>query len=194
MKIAKISENFINTLSKNNIINEENAEIVKYGFELLILKALFFVICIFIGAIMSEIIESVLFAVSFTLLRSYAGGYHAKTKTRCFVLSLMTIILALVFCKFAVEFNGVIYVSFIISIISSVIIWFVAPVDTINKRLDKLEIKVYRRKTRIIIIIEFCALIALLLLNLYGIYFSIVLSIIAELILILIGYICNQVQ
>lgn len=194
MKIAKISESFISTLRKNNIINEDNAEIVKYGFELLILKALFFVICIFIGVIMSEIIESILFAASFTLLRSYAGGYHAKTKAKCFVLSLLTIIVALICCKLAVDFNWIIHVSLIISIISSVIIWIVAPVDTINKRLDELEIKMYKRKTRIVLIIEMCALVVLLLLNLDGIYFSIVLSIIAELFLVITGLISNQIQ
>ena len=45
-------------------------------------------------------------------------------------------------------------VSVILLVVSSVVIWILAPVETENNPLDEVEVCVYRRRTKIVLAIE----------------------------------------
>lgn len=76
------------------------------------------------------------------VIRSYAGGYHASSTLRCYILTNIAIIVvlsAMKFITFSSTFLGC------LSVMNSMVILILAPVDTENKRLDEIECIHYRK-------------------------------------------------
>lgn len=72
------------------------------------------------------------------------GGYHSKSLINCYIFSTLKIIFVL---------NSIYYINvykintFFITLISSIVILFLSPVECKNKRLDQDEKKVYKNKS-----------------------------------------------
>jgi len=81
-------------------------------------------------------------------LRTYAGGYHAKTQLRCYVFSILML---------SAAFGGIKLVHwtdrgyFIIILCSVIIIILLAPLESENKPFNENEKAVYRKRTHIIL-------------------------------------------
>lgn len=87
----KILDKTIEFLYKNeDDMDEEKAEIIRYGIEILLIKVIFFGAAMIISLLMHSFWECLIFTVLFSGIRSYAGGYHAYTRTKCFTLSMIT--------------------------------------------------------------------------------------------------------
>jgi len=181
-------------LAKDNDLNEDEAEVVRYGLEIMITKALFAVVIAVIGLMMRCFGESVVFAVSFTLLREYGGGYHAETRKKCFVLSIMTLVASLSIIKLAENFQILTLPICGIALISAIYILIKAPIDTPNKRFDEDEIKVYGRKARLLTVILLVAALLLWLLKLSDFTFTVLTGIIIQAYLMLKGQISNFIN
>ena len=81
--IGKLSVLLAKKLVKNGNIQENEQEMYVYGFFMFLSHMFYlFVACIF-GIVFNCFIESVIFYVLFQSIRRYAGGYHAKTETKC---------------------------------------------------------------------------------------------------------------
>ena len=72
----------IQTFSK-----EEKEEIIRYGLERIKSTCIMTLVTLLMGCIFQVFFQSIIFLVCFIVLRKYAGGYHAKTETRCDILS-----------------------------------------------------------------------------------------------------------
>lgn len=79
----------INYLIKKNFIVEDEKEEYLYGIEVLELKILHTVGIIAISIINHRFIEMILFLTFYSYIRSIIGGFHAKTRVACFVISIM---------------------------------------------------------------------------------------------------------
>lgn len=145
------SERIAKKLVQNNTISSENKPIYQYGIQQGFTIGLNILTTFAIGVVFQMIIESFLFLAVYIPLRSFAGGVHAKTANRCYVYSTIMIIAALLVIKF---FPFGIVICSCLSIISGAIIFLLAPVETANKRLDELEKHIYKKRARIILIIE----------------------------------------
>lgn len=55
------------------------------------------VITLILGYIFGNLIQTMIFLLSYIPLRSYAGGYHAKTEQVCFIFSTLLIIVVEIF-------------------------------------------------------------------------------------------------
>lgn len=176
---------------QNNDIEEEKSEVIRYGLEIVITKVFFTISIVIIGMIMNCLVESVIFAVAFTLIRQYSGGYHAETKIKCFMLSILTLVAALMIIKLIEYFPVLILPLFVISNISGIYILCQAPVDTLNKRLDEDEIRVYGGRARAITAILLFVAVLLLFLGLNNFVFAVLTGIIMEAYLMLKGQIQN---
>lgn len=136
------------SLSKEGIISDEEKEIVRFGLESLEGNLLGIILTLIIGICFQQMGEALLLWLFLFPLRKNAGGYHAATKTRCFLISaLMLVVAFLVFATF--ECMRVFYG--ICAIAAGCVIWFLAPVNNPSKKLDALEHKVYRQRTRIVL-------------------------------------------
>lgn len=160
--VTKRVINKIISSMKKNISDDIDDEIISYGLEIIITKAVFIAIIIFLGIIIKCLPDVIAFIIAFTVIRQYGGGYHADTRIRCFILSVLTLFLDIVMIKLAeLGFISMLFLI-IITLLSVVYIWIVAPIDTKNKRLDADEIVHYGKRVKVVILI-LCLIVCILL-------------------------------
>lgn len=143
-------------LLDDNVISRKEINIINYGLENLISNLAGLLIILAIGAFFHHITDSFLVWVLAFPLRKYAGGFHAKTRGRCFATSVGMISISY-FIFFQLEWET--WAILCVALAFSIIIFFLAPVGNPNKPLDTLEQKMYRIKTRkflLLDIILFC--------------------------------------
>lgn len=150
--ISKLSEKITNTLVVKNTISEDDRELYEYGFFMLFSNLYFIVITCIFGLIFGVFFESLIFFISFMLIRKYAGGYHAKTETRCQIVSTLSILISILVIRF-VNFDGISVILLAITAISSILIFAFAPLDTPEKPLSKKEKNYFRKISYIILVI-----------------------------------------
>lgn len=95
--MKKITDKIFCAMKNKNIVVDE--EVVKYGLEIISTKVLFAIIIVSIGILTKCFLESIIYTITFSLLRQYGGGYHAETKQKCFVLSVLMLICAIFIIK-----------------------------------------------------------------------------------------------
>ena len=78
-----IAERIVGKLIATSVVEEVDRELYVYGFFLLITRFFFFLVTFAFGGLLGIPLESVIFYIVFILLRSYAGGVHAKTEMAC---------------------------------------------------------------------------------------------------------------
>lgn len=183
-----LSERITSLLIENKVILEENKDIYSYGLRQLFMMILNITITILLGLIFRELWQSILFSVVYIPLRSYAGGYHARTPMRCTLFSTFMVAVALLFMK-VLTFTRISIL--IMLIISSLIIIILSPVEDKNKPLDNIEKIVYKKRTFIILSIEVIITIIMLLLGLDKISLCLVLSITSLSFMLIFGMIKN---
>lgn len=141
----------IDKLVECETIKEEEKELYSYGLQqgLIIIANLF--TTILIGFIFDMVWASVFFMTSYLPLRSFAGGYHAKTHFKCYLLSIVLTSVVLVAVRFV---HWTSFLNLALVLFAGVIIFILAPVEDRNKPLDQSEIAVYKKWTRIILMLE----------------------------------------
>lgn len=149
-------------LVSNNIIDSEDSELYTYGLQQGALMFLNILTILIVGKIFGMLWQSVVFMVTYIPLRTYAGGYHARTQWGCYISSVVLIVAVLLGIRFIPWTN---FIIITISIISGLIIYILSPLEDSNKPLDAAEIKVYGKRTRMILAFEFSVLILLIVLG-----------------------------
>lgn len=185
---AKLSHKIGDNLVRSNVIKEEDAEIYIYGINQIMVSVLNVSSTLIIGLILGMLLESVIFLAAYIPLRSFAGGYHAKTPVRCYFTSVFLIFAVLLFCKY-IPFNLLFHGG--ILIISSAICAFLCPVQDNNKPLDTVEHKRYKKIAIVILLIEVCVWV-LLVFVVHQYEKIAVMSIFVEAIILLLGKIKNM--
>lgn len=188
--MKKITDKIFCAMKNKNIMVDE--EVVKYGLEIIFIKVLFAIIIVSIGILTKCFLESIIYTITFSLLRQYGGGYHAKTKQKCFVLSVLMLICAIFIIKTAQSFDVFIILEAVITLLSVIYIITTAPIDTPNKRLDADELRIYGKRTGITVCILVTILGICLYVKAYRFSTAIMIGIIMEAYLMLKGQINNK--
>jgi len=138
----------------NSIIKEkEDIEVYAYGLEILISSLSSILAVLLIGIFCNQLIGSILFFLAFIPLRTYSGGYHAKTHAMCFVILIVVYIINLISISYIAD--SIIVNAILMSMMfSSVVIYTLAPIDDKNKRLSEMQKKKYRRIALYILIAQ----------------------------------------
>lgn len=191
--IKKLSQGIVERQIQRSFLTEEDRSTYEYAYEILIDKIVNIVVAIAIAAIFQSFFTVAVFLVSYIPLRTYAGGYHARTNGGCAFAS------AVVLCIVSIGMNNFqavyyIYLMVIMGIVSSVIIWYLAPVEDLNKPLDELEAKTYRSKARVIWGLEIVISIILCVIGLTYIGLIIVVSQTLLAVMLVVGKINNQIR
>lgn len=155
-------ENIVNYFIINGIIEEKEKEIYAYGLHQGLLIILNVATTIIIGILFNMLWESMIFMISYIPLRTYAGGYHARTQCKCYLFSIAIIITSLLLI-IIIPTTGFFILSLIIT--SGITIYVLAPVEDNNKPLDTIEKKSYKKLTKNILIIEILAILVLYILK-----------------------------
>lgn len=186
----KIIDKIIKKMKISDSLTDDE-EIVRYGLEIMITKMIFAVSIAVVGLLMKSFFKGVVFTAAYSLIRQYGGGSHAKTRIMCYIRSMLTFIAALVIIKAAVYMPVLVVPLSVLSVISVVYIFFAAPIDSENKRLDSDEIRVFGRKARIMASLMLLISVLLLLLKLNAFAFSVMTGIFISAFLMVVGQIEN---
>ncbi len=183
----------VDKLRNSGYVNDDNYEIVRYGFELVVMKTIICVAMLIIGLITKSLIELLAFMLAYQPLRSYCGGYHAKSRVACIISSLLMLSMVIFLSKI-ISNSYIILISLILILVSSMIIFLLSPIDTPTKPFDDIEKSVFGKRSRIILIIVLLVAIAVYILNLHNILFSITLAVSCASTLLIIGKIQNSLR
>ena len=130
-------------LCKEHLISATDQDLYTYGFFLLISKVFFFVVTALWGLLLNVLWESVVFYIAFSVLRQYAGGYHAPKESICMISTNILLFSCILAIRLA-EMHSNITIGLCVLLISSITIFFLCPIDTANKPLNKSEKLYYK--------------------------------------------------
>ena len=144
---AILSEEIVIRLNSSD--NEK--EIYAYSIEVLISLFINFIIISITAYILKKQVELIVFIVYFSGLRSYAGGYHAKTHIECIVLSFCLFIISAISSTYIVEYGRTILILGIL--FSVVMVFALAPTESENKPLSNKNHDKNKKISRVLVLL-----------------------------------------
>jgi len=184
--ISKLSKKVVSRFISCGNITENEQELYEYGIFILLSNILFISLTIILGLVFGLFLQSLIFFSVFTIIRQYAGGYHASTESRCEIITTLGFLVSIITMRLIVN-NLAFTILLISSMILFVFIFSFAPIDTDEKPLNEEELKVFCKRTKIILVIVVATIIVSLCLNLKMICIPCCMSLILEGILLLAG-------
>ena len=149
MKI-NLSEKIIESMVATGVVPSEDKDLYQFGLNQGLIMIVNVLSAILIGLILGMLWHSIVFMLSYIPIRSYAGGYHASTQLKCYWLSNALILAVLLGIKL-IPWNG--YILSAISLCAGIIIFWLAPVEDLNKPLRQIEIVIYKRRARFLFVL-----------------------------------------
>jgi len=153
-----------------------------------ILLVINIVTAVLIGLLMGMFWQSIIFLLAYNPVRTYSGGYHARTPLVCYLLSIPMILIVLLGIKM-LPWTG--YLCVIALFCSVVIIEILAPVADPNKPLNEREKIVYKGRARTYSAVFFGAALMLWFAGLEQISLSIVMALGVAAVMLVLGAIKN---
>ncbi len=152
----KISMKLANCLIANDLVKSEYKDIYAYGFENIISTVFNCVVVLFAGYITNLTIEFMIYMLFYGMLRSYSGGFHQRTHLRCVNSYILFAMSHIMIMKYVMRISMKLSVTIMILYLSLAvyIIFLYAPVDSINKSLDKEERCIQEKKSRRVLVLE----------------------------------------
>lgn len=140
--IDKLSAKAAKTLC-DAVNDNEKYDLYEYAFFIILSSILHFITVIILGICFNLLAESLIFYISFIVIRKFAGGYHADTPTKCFWFSFVINSVILLTIRLLSCIN-IPMISTILTATSFIIIIIFSPVENDNKPLSSKEKKIYR--------------------------------------------------
>lgn len=147
---TRLAERIVENLIAASVVEEVDRELYVYGFFLLITRFFFFLVTVIFGCLLGIPLESVIFYIVFILLRSYAGGVHAKTEVACTIWTTVAMGIAMVIIKVLEVSNAKIPLCVLFFNICLLVL---SPLDSGEKPLDAEEKHRYRKICLILVFI-----------------------------------------
>lgn len=164
----------INKIMKKSLdkieISQDEREIYEYGYTLLLEMIVNCLIAIIIAYAMNKISILILFSIFFIPLRSFAGGFHAKSSLSCYVISNSVLVFAYFGDNLLRNKSFDLFMLVVLLLFLGLIIYKISPVDSINKRLTVEEKIKYKRMVKRIVFLEMIAQFVLLNERIYIVY------------------------
>lgn len=143
--MEKLLDAIMNRLLTGGFVNDDNAEIVRFGLELVIMKGFISAAMLAVAAATHSAAEVLVFIAVYAALRGCCGGYHANTRAAC-LFSSMLILLAVISSVKFIQGRAALFTSMAILCFGAVLVLTFAPVDTPNKPFDAVERAVFRKR------------------------------------------------
>lgn len=151
--MKQIAEMTTHRLVSRGVIAEADASIYAYGFEAMFSTVFTFGSIIVLSVCVGNFFETLLFFTAFMVLRIYAGGYHAATRARCYLISLlMYIIFSVMLVVISVDLYLLLAVFTSIIAFGCIVVW--APVIHKNRSIPQESFSRCRKMSLLICTIE----------------------------------------
>lgn len=137
-------EKFVNAIAQSINLSKEDTVILSYGLKKIALLIEDAVFTIAVGWFLGITALSIVFQISFMLLRMYGGGYHSETELKCKVHSAIVTVASLLCIRVLADKS---WWSFLLFILASIAVMMLSPVEAKNKPLSEKERKINHRKT-----------------------------------------------
>lgn len=135
------------------VIDKNDAAIFRYGLEMMLLTIAEVASILMIAALVGNFVETFLYFLAFIPLRLFAGGYHATTRLRCYLLSLIVYgVFSL--CLTIVSVQWFAELSLGAALFSLIIVFVWAPVIHKNKSVSAQDLVSCKKISRFIAVIE----------------------------------------
>lgn len=126
-----------------------------YAYEILLNQLLNVSIATFLAIISHECIAVAVFLLIYVPVRKYAGGFHADSNAKCVMYSSLLIVVVILSNKLFIQYtNGFGAIMGICTLVLVLCVWYMAPVEAANKKLDGVERRRYRKRVRILCVIH----------------------------------------
>lgn len=189
--INKLSESITKNWMEKDVIESEDYELYHYGLFIVLSEVLFLLFTLLVGAIFNITLPSIVFFVTFSIIRRFAGGFHAKTELHCQIISLSFLFFSVVTIKYSSkhinDFNIICGV-----LICMILLILFSPSDTPQKPLSISERKMFKKITFFVSIIFFVIIFALLEYNIKVYAIAIVCAFLLETVLVILGRMFNN--
>lgn len=172
--ITRMSAKLSSFFAENGVIEKEDIEVYDYSLQILFSTVFNFVAVVAIALVTKTVWLSFIYLLGFIPLRLTAGGYHAKNHFRCFLV-LMGTYAAFLLAVFFLPEQVHQVTAFAAIAVSLVLIVVLAPVEDKNKPLSAAEVKSFKKKSRMAIVLYAVVIACLLLLlskDIYGLSLS----------------------
>ncbi len=151
-----------NQLSEQGIIKQEDIDTCMYGLEVFASSVLELLSVLVISLFLKNFVYTLIFFVSFIPLRIYAGGYHADTRLRCYLILLAVYAIFTVALKY-IPVDSVIPFIQITTVFTLSMVLIFAPIVNDKKSINNAEYKFYKKVSNTIAFVEaFITLIGLI--------------------------------
>ncbi len=142
--MKKLSNSLSGALVQNNIISADREKQCQYGLELMMSSIAEILFVILLSAFLGNFVQTLIFFMGFIPLRIYAGGYHADTRLRCFLILLIiyAIFTVLLYLLPLEIYQYIVYGATVFTII---IVSAMAPLVHSRKNMNDKEIKTFRK-------------------------------------------------
>ena len=191
MKMNNFLDRIMEKLLKGGFVQPENADIVRYGLELATMRALISTAVVIVAFLFDSAPAVIAFMAIYQPLRSCCGGYHAKTRSVCFISSIILLIAVIIAVKFLAGTLCLIS-SLCFIVLGIVAIFGYAPVDTASKPFDDTERIVFRKRSLIASMISVIVADIFMFLELYSLLLAVSMAIFFTGMLLVIGRVSNK--
>ena len=82
-------------LSKRNVVDEEDIEVIRFGLELILTQCIVFLLVLCLGLFLDCFWETIAFFLVLVILKKFSGGYHANTFFKCSMLTVVNYLLVI---------------------------------------------------------------------------------------------------
>lgn len=160
--MERIAAALTDYLVEKNAIFKDDYEIYKYGFLTGIEMLICIVICFFIAIRMDMIDIFCVFFLVFFSLRSFVGGFHMNSYVACLFCSCIVFYIMLLSVKYyPIDKNY----SIILSGCEIILIYYMNPVENINRPVDENEKILFTQRIHQILIIISLVIIVMYVVN-----------------------------
>lgn len=169
--ISKLSYQITKYLLKKNVISDEEKELYDYGLFMIISYVVFFLISLLFGIALNIPFSSMLFYISFCLVRNFAGGIHANSEIKCDIITTLSILISEILIKIFID-HSLVSIAFVMLIISSVCLCVLKPIATSQKEISQQEKLHFHKKVIVITLLTLIISTISMLLGVYNITIS----------------------
>ena len=182
----RLSKRIVRHCCKGEGSNEN--ELYIFGVNQFLNMLLNILTALFIGILFGETLRIILFMLAYVPLRSYAGGWHSRTPLRCYIFSVIMLIVVSIGMKYLSVAEWIYYV---ILAVATLIVFVLSPVEDRNKPLDEIEYKVFKKRTMLITAAELTVALLLKLLTLDNLFVAVIYSFVVLSLMLVSGKVKN---
>ncbi|MCR1952506.1 accessory gene regulator B family protein [Clostridium sp. DSM 100503] len=142
--IEKLVHKLVHSVGRDNNFNNEQIEQCKYALKVMLYEIIKMLLVILIFFVLGYFKESILIIFIMSITKPFIGGYHEDTQLKCFIATLILVILIIVLSKNN-ELNLI--SSIILNIISIFSIYNKAPI--INDKMPLTKEDLIRKNRKI---------------------------------------------